>query len=100
MVPAFDDVPRAEGNRIERIAEVGSRRLELLREEDFLLPAERARAADLLEVRFQGSPLAAGIEILGRIARAAPVTRVAAVAPVTVCSVSSSFKWITLDSPV
>src|SRR5262245_7593486 len=66
VVPALDDVARAEGDRVERVAQVGRRRLELLGEEDLLLAAQRPRAADLLEVRFQRPPLAAGIELVRR----------------------------------
>src|SRR5262249_52832212 len=65
VVPALDDVARAEGDRVERVPQVGRRRLELLGEEHFLLAAQRPRAADLLKVGFQRPPLATGVELVG-----------------------------------
>ena len=50
---------RAARHFVERVAEVGRRGLELLREDDLLLASQRARAADLLEVRLERASLAA-----------------------------------------
>ena len=52
-VPADHDVARPQRNAVQRTAQRGGRRLELLREDDFLLALERAGAADLLEVRLE-----------------------------------------------
>ena len=64
-VPARDHMLGGGGDRVERIAQGRGRRLEILREDDFLFALQRARAADLLEIGLERATLAAGIELLG-----------------------------------
>jgi hypothetical protein len=66
LVPAVYDVSRTDRHGIQRLAELLRRRLELLGEHDLFFTLERAGAADLLEVRLQGTPLATRIEVIRR----------------------------------
>ena len=56
--------------RVERVAQLRGRGLELLREDDLLLAAQRARAADLLEVGLERPALAPGSSSSAATARA------------------------------
>ena len=64
-VPTRDDVLRRARDGVESVAQRRGGRLEILREDDLLLALEGPRAADLLEVRLQRPPLAAGIQLVG-----------------------------------
>ena len=66
--PSADTTWRAEqrDRRRGHRAAPGRRGLELLGEEHLLLAPQGARAADLLEVRLERSPLASGIQVLRR----------------------------------
>ena len=64
-VPAVDHVLGGAGDGVERIAQIRSRCLEVLGEDDLFLAAQRARAADLLEIGLERPPLPPRVELVG-----------------------------------
>jgi hypothetical protein len=66
VVPAIDHVPGGTRDHIEGRAQLAGGLFEILREMHFFFAAQRARAADLLEIGLQGPPLAAGVESAAR----------------------------------
>ena len=65
-IPPLHNVARRARDGVERLAKVGGRRFEIFRQVDFFFALQGARAADLLEIRLQRSPLATWIEFVGR----------------------------------
>jgi hypothetical protein len=97
LVPATHDVARAGRHRVETLAQLLRRGLELLREDHLLLASQCPGAADLLEVGFEGASLAPRIEIL----RGGSARRSAGSTGVHAGSLSFfGFHFASLDAPV
>ncbi len=66
VVPTVDHVARRAGDSVERPPQGCRRGFQLLGEVHLLFATERSSPTDLLEIGLQRSPLAPGIQVLGR----------------------------------